>query len=453
MTTPFILGASELMSMNFYSSAWTDERNHTENFPTLQHWQEVARVLEAGGFDFLFFADVIGYPMDRDGIPDAAVRGAVQIPSHDPITVISGLAATVERLNFVVTASTTAERPFMHARRFGTLDHLTAGRIGWNIVNSDNQAALVRLLGLGEITAHDTRYDRADEFVDLVCKLWEGSWEDDALEIDRERASFADPAKIHEISHHGEHFDLDGIFTVVPSPQRTPTLFQAGASPRGRDFAAGTAECVYVQENTLESMAATTADIRDRAERFGRRRDDVRILNGVSIVVAETQAEAIAKRAALKAAPTTEMLAMHFLGWTGINLLRMDPDLPLSQASSEYGHSTIARYDDGRPVREVIESLRDTLGGIAITGTPQQVADEMEHYVESGGIDGFLVEPTFGGVPSYREFVELVIPELRARGRIKPNDQATTLRQRLFGGDSARVNERHRAARVTAGSR
>lgn len=447
MTRPFILGASELMSMNFYSSAWTDERNATDTFPTLAHWQSVARVLDEGGFDFLFFADVIGYPMDRDGIPDAAVRGAVQIPSHDPITVISGLAATVDRLNFVVTASTTAERPFMHARRFATLDHLTDGRIGWNIVNSDNQAALVRLLGLGEITAHDTRYDRADEFVDLVCRLWEGSWEDDALKIDRDRAVFADPDKIHAISHHGEYFDLDGIFTVVPSPQRTPTLFQAGASPRGRDFAAGTAECVYVQENSVETLAATTADIRDRAERFGRRRDDLRILNGVSIVVAATEAEATTKRAALTAAPTTEMLAMHFLGWTGINLLRMDPELPLSQANSEYGHSTIARYDDGRSVREIISSLRDTLGGISITGTPTQVADEMERVAELGGIDGFLVEPTFGGVPSYREFVDLVVPELRRRGRLASNDTPTTLRQRLFGGESARVNERHRAAR------
>jgi len=167
----FTLGASELMSMNFYSSAWTDPRNGTEGFNTLAHWQAIARVLESGDFDFLFFADVIGYPSDQDGVPDAAVRGAVQLPSHDPLTVISGLAATVDKLNFVVTASTTAERPFMHARRFATLDHLTEGRIGWNIVNSDNQNALVKLLGLGEITAHDKRYDRADEFVDLVCSL------------------------------------------------------------------------------------------------------------------------------------------------------------------------------------------------------------------------------------------------------------------------------------------
>lgn len=451
MTKTFTLGASELMSMNFYSSAWTDPRNSTEGFRSLAHWQAIARVLQSGDFDFLFFADVIGYPSDQDGVPDAVVRGAVQLPSHDPITVISGLAATVDKLNFVVTASTTAERPFMHARRFATLDHLTEGRIGWNIVNSDNQTALVKLLGLGEITAHDKRYDRADEFVDLACALWEGSWEDDAVEIDRQRASFADPTKVHPIVHHGEHFDLEGIFTVIPSPQRTPTLFQAGASPRGRDFAAGTAECVYVQENSLETMTSTVTDIRDRAERFGRRRDDIKILNGVSVVVASTTEEAAEKRAALHAAPTTEMLAMHFLGWTGINLLRMDPALPLSQASSEYGHSTIARYDDGRTVGEIIASLRDSLGGLAITGTPELVADEMERYVEEGGVDGFLIEPTFGGVASYQEFVDLVIPELRRRGRIAPLASEQTLRDRLFGA-GPRVNERHRASAHRVGA-
>jgi FMN-dependent oxidoreductase (nitrilotriacetate monooxygenase family) len=447
---PFTLGASELMSMNFYSSAWAHPRNNTENFRTLAHWQQIARILESGDFDFLFFADGIGYPSDEGAIVPGALRGAVQTPTHDPLTVISGLAATVSKLNFVVTASTTAEQPFMHARRFATLDHLTEGRIGWNIVNSDNQHALVKLLGLGEITAHDKRYDRADEFVELVCRLWEGSWQDDALEVDKVRAVFADPAKVHTIVHHGENFDLEGIFPVIPSPQRTPTLFQAGASPRGRDFAAGTAECVYMQAHSLESVAETVADIRARAERLGRRADDIKLLNGVSIIVAPTEEEALARRAELRSAPSIDKLATHFLGWTGIDLTRMDPELPLSQASSEYGHSTIARYDDGRPVREILSGLRDNLGSLAITGTPAQVADEMERYVDEGGIDGFLIEPTFGGAPSYQELVDQLIPELRRRGRIRPLEEGQALRDRLFGA-GARVNDRHRAAAFKVG--
>lgn len=447
----FTLGAAELMSMNFYSSAWASPRNATESFSTLGHWQQIARLLEEGDFDFLFFADALGSPSDDGVVPDAVIRGAVQIPSHDPSAVISALAATVSRLNFVVTASTTAERPFLMARRFATLDHLTEGRIGWNIVNSDNQHALVKLLGFREIMAHDKRYDRADEFVDVVTALWEQSWDDDALVIDKENGVFADPDKVHRVVHHGENFDLDGIFTVIPSPQRTPALFQAGASPRGRDFAAATAECIYMQEPTAQQMRATTTDIRDRAERHGRRRDDLKILNGVSVVVAPTESEARDRRAELDAAPTTEMLAMHFLGWTGINLLRMNPDLPISQASSEYGHSTIARYDDGRPVRDIIESLREGMGGLRITGSPEQVADQMEHYVDQGDLDGFLVEPAFGGAPSYREFIDLVTPELRRRGRIRPLQAGQTLRERLFG-EGPRVNERHRAAKVEAGS-
>jgi len=447
----FTLGASELMSMNFYSSAWANPRNETENFRTLAHWQEIARILEEGDFDFLFFADGIGYPSHDGTIVPGALRGAIQTPTHDPITVISGLAATVSKLNFVVTASTTAEQPYMHARRFGTLDHLTEGRIGWNIVNSDNQEALVKLLGLGEVTAHDKRYDRADEFVELVCRLWEGSWQEDALLIDKVQAVFADPEKVHAIVHHGEHFDLEGIFPVIPSPQRTPTLFQAGASPRGREFAAGTAECVYMQGFSLETVAETVADIRARAERAGRRGSDLKLLNGVSIVVAPTEKEALAKRAELRATPTIDMLATHFLGWTGIDLTRMDPDLPLSQATSEYGHSTIARYDDGRPVREILAGLRDNLGSLAITGTPAQVADEMERFVDEGGIDGFLIEPTFGGAASYRELVDLLIPELRRRGRIAPLEEGQTLRDRLFH-DGARVNDRHRAAAFRVGA-
>lgn len=447
----FTLGASELMSMNFYSSAWANPRNHTENFRTLAHWQEIARVLEAGDFDFLFFADGIGYPSHDGKIVPGALRGAIQTPTHDPITVVSGLAATVSKLNFVVTASTTAEQPYMHARRFATLDHLTSGRIGWNIVNSDNQEALVKLLGLGAVTAHDKRYDRADEFVELACRLWEGSWEDAAVVIDKETGVFADPDRVHEIVHHGENFNLEGIFPVIPSPQRTPALFQAGASPRGREFAAGTAECVYMQGFSLESVAETAADIRARAERLGRRGDDLKLLNGVSIVVAATEEEALARRAELRATPSIEMLATHFLGWTGIDLTRMDPDLPLSQATSEYGHSTIARYDDGRPVREILAGLRDNLGSLAITGTPAQVADEMERLVDEGGIDGFLIEPTFGGAESYRELVDLLMPELRRRGRIKPLEEGQTLRERLFD-EGARVNDRHRAAAFRVGA-
>ncbi|GAA1001711.1 NtaA/DmoA family FMN-dependent monooxygenase [Subtercola frigoramans] len=445
MTKKITLGASQLMSVNFYSSAWTDRRNDTKSFATLAYWQEMARVLEAAHFDFLFFADVIGFPSDENGIPAAAIREAVQTPAHDPVTIVSGLAATVDKLNFVVTSSTTAERPFMLARRFGTLDHLTEGRIGWNIVNSDNQTALVKLLGLGEVTEHDTRYDRADEFVDAVTKLWEGSWEDDAVVFDQAGHTFADPEKVHSIAHHGRFFDVEGIFTVVPGPQRTPTLFQAGASSRGREFAARTAECVYMQEATVEAAQTTIRDVRERAARFGRRPDDIKILNGVSIVVADTEEEAASIRADLAAAPSTEALAMHFLGWTGINLLALDASKPLSQRS-EFGHSTLDRYEDGPTVGEIIDGLRSSLGGLKITGTPESVAQQMIDMVEQTDLDGFLIEPNFGGPEEYRVFGEKVVPLLIERGFIDEQTEPTTLRQRLFGGSDGHINDRHRGA-------
>jgi len=451
VTGRLVLGASHLMSVDFYASAWTHPANRSEGFATLSHWQELARVLEDGGFDFLFFADVIGYPMGDSGTPDAVLREAVQMPAHDPVTIVSALAATVQRLNFVVTSSTTVEQPFMLARRYATLDHLTGGRVGWNIVNSDNQKALVRLLGLGDVTAHDRRYDRAEEFVDLVCRLWEGSWEDDAVVFDRNRRTFAEPGKVHEINHHGEFFDLDGRFTVVPSPQRTPTLFQAGASPRGRDFAAATAECVYVQGTDAADAAATVADLRARAVAHGRRPQDLKVLNGVSVVVGATEDDARRKRAELTAAPSTEALAMHFLGWTGINLLELDPELPIDQRT-EYGHSTMDRYERGPVVREVLEGLRDSLGGLRITGDPASVADQLEGFAEESGVDGFLVEPTFGGLEEYREFTELVVPLLRQRGLVGAPAAPTTLRQTLFGGPDGRVGQTHRAARHRVGA-
>jgi FMN-dependent oxidoreductase (nitrilotriacetate monooxygenase family) len=450
MTKTMVLGASQLMSVNFYSSAWTDPRNDTRQFATLAYWQEMARVLEDAGFDFLFFADVIGYPSDEEGIPAAAIREAVQTPAHDPLTIVSGLAATVDRLNFVVTASTTAERPFLHARRYATLDHLTGGRIGWNIVNSDNQTALVKLLGLGEVTEHDTRYDRADEFLDAVSALWEGSWEDDAVVFDQAGHTFADPEKVHPISHHGTFFDVEGIFTVTPGPQRTPTLFQAGASSRGREFASRTAECVYIQADSIEAARSNVADIRERAARHGREPGDIKILNGISVVVADTDEEAAAIRAELVAAPTTEALAMHFLGWTGINLLKLDPTKPLSQRT-EFGHSTVERYDEGPTVGEILEGLRESLGGLSITGSPTTVADALAEMMDETDLDGFLIEPNFGGPEEYRVFAQKVVPLLIERGLLKDAGTPVPLRQRLFGGADGRINDRHRAAPFRVG--
>ncbi len=445
MAKTITLGALELMSVDRVGGGWRVIKDRAEKFGTLAYWQRIARTLDAGGFDFLFFADATGYPTDADGVPEEVLRDAVQIPTHDPITVLSGLAATVDRLNFVVTASTTIENPFMHARRFASLDHLLGGRLGWNIVNSDNQPALVKLLGHAGIAPHNERYDRAAEFTDLCFQLWEGSWQDDALLVDRENGVFADPVKIHTIEHHGKFYDLEGIFQVEPSPQRTPTIFQAGSSTRGRDFGASVAEGMYIGEATLEAVTREVASVRDFAVKHGRDPHDIKVMNSGAFFVADSEAEAEDRYERSLAATSDASHAMHFLAWTGVNLLKLDPDKTLAEASTEFGQGVLAKQDDGRTVREIIEGLKKNLGGMQFFGTAESIVDKMEPFIDEGDLDGFLVESTAADVEPYADFVGKIVPELRRRGRLNTSTEPETLRERLFG-DGPRVNARHRAA-------
>lgn len=448
MPKELVVGAFEILAPTFLSNAWSHPDSATEGFADLAYWQDLARVLDAGGFDFLFFAEALGYPMDEDGPSPVAVREGVQFPVLEPLSVITGLAAVAPRLGFVVTASTTAERPYLNARRFATVDHLTGGRIGWNVVTSDMQAALVRLLGETSITPHDQRYARAEEFVDLSLKLWEGSWEDGALVFDKDSRTMVDPAKVHEVHHDGEHFRLHGLFPVPPSPQRTPTLFQAGASPRGRDFAARIAECVFVQEREVAKAAAVVADLRARAVAHRRRADSIKLVNGISIVVADTEAEAVEARRALTAAPSREAMATLFAGWSGVNLLALDPDASLADISTEVGQTLLSQHQDpSMTVGDIMDTLAETMGGFKVTGTPEQCAEQIEQIVTATDIDGLLIEHSIGGADSYRDVIDTVFPLLRERGLLPPEPRAGSLRERLTGTSTPLLPDDHPGAR------
>jgi FMN-dependent oxidoreductase (nitrilotriacetate monooxygenase family) len=442
-----VLGAFEEFTPSFISNGWPHERSDPEGFATLEYWQALARELDVAGFDFLFFADALGYPMYDDTIPEVVVREAVQFPVHDPLTLVSGLAATVDRLGFVVTASTTAEQPYLLARRFASLDHLTRGRIGWNVVTSDMQAALVKLLGLGDVTSHDRRYDRADEFIDLTLQLWEGGWSDDALVLDKDSRIFTDPTKVHRITHEGEFFSLDGFFPVSPSPQRTPTLFQAGASARGVEFASRIAECVFIQERDLEKAAALVARIRTEVEKRGRSGNDVKVINSISVIVAETDAAAATLRESLTKAPSRDAMAALFLGWSGVNLLGLDPETPLDSLETEVGKTTLAMYKGQHmSVGDVLDQLAKTLGGTKVTGTAEHVADEIAHIALVTDVDGFLIEHSFGGIATYREFIDRVMPLLRERGLLPPESRTGSLREMLTGTPDSRLRSDHPGA-------
>lgn len=441
------LGAFEELTPNFISNAWSHPQGNTEGYATLEYWQDMARQLDEGGFDFLFLAEALGYPMRSDGtVPDVVIREAVQVPVHDPMTIISGLAATVDRLGFVVTASTTAQQPYLNARAFTSLDHFTQGRIAWNVVTSDNQVALSKLLGQDKVTPHDERYKRATEFLELSLKMWEGAWEDDAVVYDKATRTFADPEKVHRIVHEGNYFSLDGYFPAVPSPQRTPLLLQAGTSPAGKAFAGRFAECVFIQDRELSKAAVTVADLRTRAASNGRDPQDIKVIDAVSIVIGSTDEEAQRLRAELDATPSREASAALFMGWSGVDLMSFPLDATLAEVTTEVGQTMLSMFQEGDAsptVAEILDLITTAIGGMRVTGTPESVADQLQRIVEVTDIDGFLIEYTYGGMATYRDFIDQVMPILRERGLLPKEPRGGSMRSRILGQEGDRLPETH----------
>ncbi|MDA3040896.1 MAG: NtaA/DmoA family FMN-dependent monooxygenase, partial [Actinomycetota bacterium] len=299
-TTPAKRLLFNAFSMNCVShiqhGLWGRADTRQTEYSTLDPWLELARILEAGCFDALFLADVVGvYDNYRCG-PETSIREAMQIPVNDPAMLIPAMATVTEHLGFAFTGSILAEHPFNFARKVSTLDHLTRGRLAWNIVTSYLPSA-ARNLGFGDLPQHDDRYDRGDDYLEVTYKLWENSWDDDA--VVRRPGCYADPTKVHEINHIGPYYTVPGPHLSEPSPQRTPVLFQAGSSDRGREFAARHAECVFVSANR-SSLGKLVADTNRRLTRHGRRRGDIKFFVGLSPIVGGTEAEAKAKEADLR---------------------------------------------------------------------------------------------------------------------------------------------------------
>ena len=258
---------------------WTHPRDRSASYNTLEYWQNLARTAERGLFDGIFLADIVGvYDVYKDS-PAPSIVNSVQIPVNDPTLLVPAMAAVTRHIGFGVTSNATYEPPYLFARRASTLDHLTGGRFGWNIVTGYLDSA-ARGMGLSAQPDHDARYDVADEYMEVLYKLWEGSWEDDAVGRDRPNRIFADPAKIHRVRHDGRHYKLDAVHLAEPSPQRTPVLYQAGSSTRGRAFAATHAECVFINGPTKDNARHVVADIRRRAAAHGRDPNDIVIFLG-----------------------------------------------------------------------------------------------------------------------------------------------------------------------------
>jgi FMN-dependent oxidoreductase (nitrilotriacetate monooxygenase family) len=428
---------------------WRHPRDRSSDYNRLPYWIDLAKTLERGRFDGLFLADVLGVYDVYGGSPDAALQHAIQVPVNDPLMLISAMAAVTEHLGFGVTCTLSYEPPYPFARRMSTLDHLTEGRIGWNIVTGYLDSA-ARGMGKDRQSGHDDRYDVADEYMEVVYKLWEGSWEDDAARRDRETGIFADPAKVHRVQHQGTNFQLDAIHLCEPSPQRTPLLYQAGTSPRGRLFAGRHAECVFMSGPLAKVIGPRVAAIRQAAVEAGRASDDIVIFSIATVVLGRTEAEAAAKLADYKSYIDHQASLTLLSGWTGVDFSTYDLDQEVRHVLNDAGRSamdSVTRADPDRvwTVREVAEKVG--IGGIGpvFVGTPDKVADEIETWVEQTGVDGlnlaFALSPE-----SFTDVADLLVPELTRRGRYKTDYQPGTLREKMFGRGRARLAAPHPAA-------
>jgi alkanesulfonate monooxygenase len=432
MTGQILLNAFAMNCVGHQSSGlWRHPRDTSRNYTSLEHWLDLARTLERGLFDGIFLADVAGVYDVYRGTPDAALEAAMQVPTNDPFCLVPAMAAVTEHLGFGVTGSIPYEPPYAFARRVSTLDHLSGGRLAWNVVTGYLDSA-ARGTGKSAQPEHDTRYDIAEDYMAVVYKLWEGSWEDDAVRYDKSAGVFADPTKVHRVTHHGPYFDVDAIHLCEPSPQRTPVIFQAGSSSRGQAFAARHAESVFIAASDLAGTAAMVDGLRAQAVDAGRSRDDLKIFALMAVVVDDTDALARERLDDYRRYALPEGSLALMSGWTGIDLGRFGLDERAENVSSQAIQSAMAGLGS-RTVREWGQSL--AVGGAApvITGSPVTVADTLERWMDETGIDGFNLAYTV--LPEcFADFVRLVVPELQNRGAFKTAYAPGTLRRKLFGG-------------------
>jgi FMN-dependent oxidoreductase (nitrilotriacetate monooxygenase family) len=432
---------------------WRHPRDRSAEFNRLSFWTDLAKTLEAGLFDGLFLADVLGVYDVYGGSPDAALRHGAQIPANDPSMLVSAMAAVTEHLGFGVTSNLSYEPAFPFARRMSTLDHLTQGRIGWNVVTGYLDSA-ARAAGLKKQRAHDDRYAVAEEYMDVVYSLWEGSWDDGAAVRDRARGVFTDPSRVRPAVYRGRHFSIDAVHLSEPSPQRTPVLYQAGTSPAGRAFAARHAECVFMSGPSVRAIAPRVADIRRLAAEAGRDPHDITIFALATVVAGPTDAAAEAKLADYRRYVSPEGALTLMSGWTGVDFSAFALDQQVRHVETEAGRSAlenVTRADPDRvwTVREVAEHVAIGGAGPVFVGAPATVADQMERWIADTGVDGFNL--AYAVAPeSFEDIAEFVVPELQRRGRYKRAHAPGTLREKLASA-GPRLPETHPAAAFRQG--
>lgn len=414
---------------------WTHPDDESHRYKDSTYWIELAKLLERGRFDAVFIADVLGTYDVYQGSRDAAVRQGAQAPVNDPLLVVPLMAAVTKHLGFGVTSSVTHEHPYLFARRMTTLDHLTNGRVGWNIVTSYLKSAAVNMGRAGQIK-HDERYDIAEEYVDVCYKLWEESWEGDAVKLDKENGIYTNPDKVHDIHHEGKYYKVPGAHLSEPSKQRTPVLYQAGASPKGRAFASKHAELVFIGSPTKNAAKETVRRLREDLAKTNRSQDEVKILTMLTPIVGKTESEALQKLEEYRQYISHEGASALFGGWTGIDLSGYDEDQVIEYIENDSIRSALESFTNIDPDKQwTVGEIKDFvgIGGMSgyTAGSPKQIADQLEEWIDETGVDGFNI--AYAITPgTFKDFVELVVPILQERGLVKHDYQGTSLRDNLF---------------------
>lgn len=443
-----ILNAFDMTCVGHQAAGtWRHPSSQASRYNDLEYWTNLAIELERGAFDALFIADVVGVYDVYRGSAEAALEDAAQVPVNDPFGAISAMAAVTKNVGFGITAAVTFEHPYLLARRLSTLDHLTKGRVAWNVVSSYLNSA-ARNIGLDNQIEHDARYDLADEYMEVVYKLWEGSWEPGAVLRDKEKGVFTDASKVHPIQHDGKYFKVPGFHLCEPSPQRTPVIFQAGASSRGRRFAARHAEAMFILATSPETAKKLTDQIRAEVQAAGREPDALRIFTLLTVITGATDEAAQRKYEEYLSYASAEGALALYGGWTGLDFSSLDPDTPLSAVENDSLRTTLeslAADGDDWTVRDVIR--KRAIGGLGpvLVGGPRKVADELERWVDEGGVDGFNL--AYAITPaSTTDFIDFVVPELRKRGRAQSDYAPGLFREKLLGDKDGWARKSHPAA-------
>lgn len=416
-------------------AAWLHPKSQIDAGVNFRHYRQLALVAEAAKFDLLFFADASAV---RGGNLEALTRWPQYMAYFEPTTLLSALAAVTEHIGLVATATTSYNEPYNIARRYASLDHISNGRAGWNVVTSSNEDESMNF-GREYHYAHADRYRRATEFVDVVRGLWD-SWEDDAFMRDRVTGRYFDAEKLHTLNHSGDHFRVRGPLNIARPPQGHPVIAQAGGSDAGRDLAGQTAEIVFSAQHTLPAAKQFYDDIKSRAERYGRQRHQVKIMPGLNPVIGTTRTEAEDKHQFLQTLILPEVgleLLSNALG--GVDLRGCDIDRPLPphviSVQTNGGKETVQTVlelasREKLTVRQLYMKLAGARGQRTLIGTPGDIADEMEAWFNAEAVDGFLIHPAV--LPDdFSDFTQQVVPELQRRGLFRLEYEGTTLRQNL----------------------